>query len=59
MLIIHTANVRLAAEVLPLGRAKTSCSFIVVKSVCVFGEKGAALLGVEGLGEQSEGLVCT
>ena len=36
MLIIHTADVRPAAEVLPLGTARTSSSFIVVKSVCVF-----------------------
>lgn len=43
MLIIHTADVRLAAEVLPLGNAWTSNSLIVVKSICVFCKKGCAL----------------
>lgn len=45
MLIIHTADVRLAVEVLPLGNARTSNSFIVVKSICVLCKNGCALPG--------------
>lgn len=44
MLIIHTADVRPAAEALPLGNARTRSSFIVVKKhLCVLQERLCSL----------------
>ena len=55
MLIIHTLDVRPAADVLPPGNA----AVLLLLKVLVCSSRMAVIFSIKGLREQREGLVCT